>query len=85
MGKFDVVNLMYMPSCVQSHILTTLGSREEKAWEYNENDRILIMDLHKLLAPINYDDEEQMSNILAHVHLRVVDHVIIHAYVESCT
>jgi hypothetical protein len=85
MGKFDVVNLMDMPSRVQSHILTTLGSREEKAWEYNENDRILIMDLHKLLAPVNYDDEEQMSNILAHVHLRVVDHVINHAYVESCT
>ncbi len=26
-----------------------------------------------------------MSDILAHVHLRVIDHVVIHAYVESCT
>ncbi len=25
-----------------------------------------------------------MSNILAHIHMGVVDHFIIHAYVESC-
>jgi hypothetical protein len=72
-------------SHVRSHILTILGSREDNAWEYNENDRILIIDLHKLFAPVNYDNEKQMSDILAHVHLRVVDHVIIHAYVKSCT
>jgi hypothetical protein len=29
--------------------------------------------------------EKQMSNILAHVHLRVVDHLVIHAYSESYT
>jgi hypothetical protein len=26
-----------------------------------------------------------MSSILAHIHLGVVDHLIIHAYVEFCT
>jgi len=45
----------------------------------------LTIDLYKLFSPINYDDEEQMSRILAHVHLGVVDHVVIHAYAESCT
>jgi hypothetical protein len=35
-----------------------LGSGEDDAWEYNENDRILIIDLHKLLAPVNDDDEK---------------------------
>ncbi len=43
------------------------------------------MDLSKLLVPIGYDDGEQMLNILAHIHLGVVDHVVIHVYVESCT
>jgi hypothetical protein len=57
MGKFVVTNLMDMPSHVRSHILRILGSGEDKAWEYNENDRILIIDLHKLLTPVNYDDE----------------------------
>jgi hypothetical protein len=83
--KFDVANLMNMLSRVRFHILTTLGSREDKAWEYNENDHILTVHLYKLLSPINYDDEEQMSDILAHVHLGVVDHVVIHAFVESYT
>ncbi len=45
----------------------------------------MIMDLHKLLVPIDYDDEEQMSNIFAYIHIAVVDHFIIHAYVESYT
>ncbi len=85
MGKFEATNLMDMPSHVWSHILRILGSGENKAWEYNENDRILIIDLHKLLAPINYDDEKQLSDILAHVHLGVVNHVVIHAYLKSCT
>ncbi len=55
------------------------------AWEYNARDRTLIVDLHKLLVHDNDDGEEQISNILTHVHLRVVDHLIIHAYVESWT
>lgn len=76
---------MDMHSRVRSHILTTLGSWEERAWEYNENDRILTVDLNKLLSPVNYDDKEQMSDIFAHVHLGVVDHVVIHAFVESRT
>jgi hypothetical protein len=76
---------MDMPSHVQSHILRILGSREDKAWEYNENDRILIIDLHKLLALINDDDEKQMFDILTHVHMGVIDHVVIHAYLESYT
>ncbi len=45
-----------------------LGSGKDDAWEYNENDRILIIDLHKLFAPVNDDDEKQMFDILAHVH-----------------
>jgi len=85
MGKFEAINLMYMPSHVWSHILRIFGSKEDKAWEYNENDHILIINLHKLLAPVNYDDKKQMSSILAHVHLGVIDHVVIHAYLESCT
>ncbi len=85
MGKSEATNLMDMPSHVWSHILKILGSREDDAWEYNENDRILIVDLHKLFAPVNDDDEKQMSDILAHVHLGVVDHVVVHAYLESCT
>jgi hypothetical protein len=84
MGKSKATNLMDMPSHVRSHILKILGSGEDNAWEYNENDRILIIDLHKLLAPVNDGIEKQMSNILAHVHLGVVDHVVIHAYLESC-
>ncbi len=75
---------MDMPSHVRSHILKSLGSREDNAWEYNENDRILIVDLHKLLVPVDDDDKKQMSDILTHVHLGVVDHVVIHAYLESC-
>jgi hypothetical protein len=74
---------MNLPSHVQSHILAILGSREYMAWEYNAHDRTLIVDLHKLLVHDNDDCEEQISNILTHVHLRVVDHLIIHAYVES--
>jgi hypothetical protein len=85
LGKFDVINMMNMPSRVRSHILATLGSRENKAWEYNQNDRILIVKLHKLLVPVDYDDEKQMSSILMHSHMGVVDHLIIHACVESCT
>jgi hypothetical protein len=80
MGKFEAANLMDM-----LRILRNLGSGEDKAWEYNENDRIFIVDLHKLLAPVNDDDEKQMFDILAHVHLGVVDHVVIHAYLESYT
>jgi hypothetical protein len=85
MGEFEATNLMDMPSHVRSHILKSLGSGEDNAWEYNENNRILIIDLHKLFAPINDDDEKQMFDILAHVHLGVVDHLVIHAYLESCT
>jgi len=76
---------MNLSSRVQSHILTVLGSKEYVAWEYNTLDCTLIMDLHKLLVPNNDDGEKQMSSILTHVHLGVVDHLIIHAYVESCT
>jgi len=85
MGKSEATNLMDMPSHVRSHIFKFLWSGEYDAWEYNENDRILIVDLHKLLAPVIDDDEKQMSDILTHVHLGVVDHLVIHAYLESCT
>jgi hypothetical protein len=43
------------------------------------------VDLHKLLVSVDYDNEKQMLSIFAHVHLGVVDDVIIHAYVKSCT
>jgi hypothetical protein len=82
MGKINVVDMMNMPLCVQFHILGTLGSTKDKAWEYNPDNRILIVDLHKLFIPIGYDDEEHMSNIFVHIHLWVVDHVIIHVYVK---
>ncbi len=85
MRKFEATNLIDMPSHVRSHILKILGSGEDDAWKYNENDHILIVDLHKLLALVNDDDEKQMSDILAHVHLGVVDHVIIHAYLSLHT
>jgi hypothetical protein len=85
MGKSEATNMMDMPSHVRSHILKFLWSEEYDAWEYNENDRISIFELYKLLAPVTDDDEKQMSDILAHVHLGVVDHLVIHAYLESCT
>jgi hypothetical protein len=84
MRKSEATNLMDMPSHVRSHIAKFLWSGEYDAWEYNQNDRILIVDLHKLFAPVN-DDEKQMSDILAHVHLGVVDHLVIHGYLESGT
>jgi hypothetical protein len=57
MGKINVVDMMNMPLCVQFHILGTLGSTKDKAWEYNPGNHILIVDLHKLLVSIGYDDE----------------------------
>jgi hypothetical protein len=83
MGKSKAINLMDMPSHVRSHILKFLWAGEYDAWEYNENGRVLIVDLHKLLAPVTDDDEKQMTDILAHVHMGVVDHFVIHAYLES--
>jgi hypothetical protein len=80
MEKSKATNLMGMPSHVRSHI-----AGEYDAWEYNENDQVLIVGLHKLLAPVTDDDEKQMFDILAYVHLGVLDHLIIHAYLESCT
>jgi hypothetical protein len=85
MGKPEATNLMDMPSHVRSNILKFLWVGEYDAWEYNENGRVLIVDLHKLLAPVTNEDKKQMSDILAHVHLGVVDHLVIHAYLESCT
>jgi hypothetical protein len=85
MERINVAGMLNVPVSVCSHIMATLGSKEDVAWEYDPIDHILIVDMHKLLAPINYDDEEQMSDILAHIHFGGVDHLIIHAYVESCT
>jgi hypothetical protein len=84
MGEPEAANLTDMPSHVQSNILKFLWAGEYDAWEYNENGRVLIVDLHKLLAPVTDEDEKQMTDILAHVYLGVVDHLIIHAYIESC-
>jgi hypothetical protein len=85
MGKPEATNLMDMPSHVRSNILKFLWAGEYDAWKYNENGRVLFVDLHKLLAPVINEDEKQMSDILAHVHLGVVDHLVIYAYLKSCT
>jgi len=85
MGKPEATNLTDMPLHVRSNILKFLWAGEYDAWEYDENGRVLIVDLHKLLAPVIDEDEKQMSDILAHVYLGVVDHLVIHAYLESCT
>ncbi len=74
-----------MPSHVWSNILKFLWAGEYDAWEYNENGCVLIIDLHKLLALVIDDDEKQMTDIQAHVHLGVVNHLVIHAYLKSCT
>jgi len=58
-----------MPSHVWSNNLKFLWVGEYDAWEYDENGRVLIVDLHKLLAPVTDEDEKQMSDILAHVYL----------------
>jgi hypothetical protein len=52
MGKPEATNLMDMPLHVRFSILKFLWAGEYNAWEYNENDRVLIIDLHKLLAPV---------------------------------
>jgi hypothetical protein len=36
-----------------------------------------------LLAPVTDEWEKQMTDILAHVHLGVVDHLVILAYLET--
>jgi hypothetical protein len=56
MGKPEATNLMDMPLHVRSNILKFLWAGEYNAWEYNENDRVLIIDLHKLLAPVTDED-----------------------------
>jgi hypothetical protein len=84
MGEPEATNLTDMPSHVRSNILKFLWADEYDAWEYNENGRVLIVDLHKLFTPVTDEDERQMTDILAHVYLGVVNHLIIHAYIESC-
>ncbi len=85
MGEPKATNLMDMPSPVRYNILKFLWAKEYDAWEYNENGRVLIVDLHKLLAPVTDEHKKQMMDILTHVHLGVVDHLVIHAYLESTT
>jgi hypothetical protein len=76
--------MMNMPLHVRSYILKTSGSGKTRHG-YDPSDHILIVHLHKLFIPIGYDDKDQMLSILAHIHLGVVDHVIIYAYVKFCT
>jgi hypothetical protein len=83
MGKPEATNLMDMPSKVWTNILKFLWVGEYDAWEYKEDGRVLIVDLHKLLAPVTDEWEKQMPDILAHVHLEVVDHLVIHAYLKA--
>jgi hypothetical protein len=80
MGEPEATNMMDMPSEVRTNILKFLWAGEYDAWEYKEDGRVLIIDLHKLLALVTNEDEKQMTDILAHVHLGVVDHLVIHAY-----
>jgi len=83
MGALEATNLMDMPSEIRTNILKFLWAGEYDAWEYKEDVRVLIVDLHKLLAPVTNEWEKQMPDILAHVHLGVVDHFVIHAYLEA--
>jgi len=83
MGEPEATNLMDMPSEVRTNILKFLWAGEYDAWEYKDDGHVLIVDLHKLFAPITDEWEKQMPNILAHVHLGVVDHLVIHAYLEA--
>ncbi len=83
MGELEATNLMDMPLHVRSNILKFLWAGEYDAWEYKENGRVLIVDLHKLLALVTDEDEKQMMDILAHVYFGVVDHLVIHAYLEA--
>jgi hypothetical protein len=83
MGEPEATNLMDMPSEVRTNILKFLWAGEYDAWEYKEDGRVLIVDLHKLLAPVTDEWDKKMPDILAHVHLGVVDHLVIHAYLET--
>jgi len=83
MGELEATNLMDMPSEVRTNILKFLWVGEYDAWEYKEDGHVLIVDLHKLLAPVTDEWEKQMPDILTHVHLGVVDHLVIHAYLET--
>ncbi len=83
MGEPEATNLMDMPSNVRTNILKFLWAGEYDAWEYEENGGVLTVDLHKLLAPATDEWEKQMPYILAHVHLGVVDHLVILAYIEA--
>jgi hypothetical protein len=66
MEKINVINMMNMPLCVQSHILATLGLGENKAWEYNPSDGILIMDLHNCLSPLVMTMKTNVEHIRAY-------------------
>jgi hypothetical protein len=83
MGEPGATNLMDMPSNVRTNILKFLWAGEYDAWEYEENGHVLTVDLHKLLAPVTDEWEKQMTDILAHVHLGVVDHLVILADLEA--
>ncbi len=83
MGEPEATNLMDMPSNVRTNILKFLWAGEYDAWEYEENGRVLTVDLHKLLSPVTDESEKQMIDILAHVELGVVDRLVILAYLES--
>jgi hypothetical protein len=83
MGEPEATNLMDMPSLVRCNVLKFLWAGEYDAWEYNENGHVLIVDLYKLLFPVTDEQEKQMTDILAHFELGVIDHLIIHAYIES--
>jgi hypothetical protein len=85
MGKPKATNLMDMPSPVRCNILKFLWAGEYDACEYKENGHFFIVDLHKLLTSVTDEHEKQMTDILAHVQLGVVDHLVIHAYLESTT
>jgi energy-coupling factor transporter transmembrane protein EcfT len=61
----DMMNAYYV-----FDFISLLRSRKAKAWEYKPNDRILIINLHKLFVLISYDDKKQISNILALFTLR---------------
>ncbi len=76
---------MIMPLDIQLKILANLDLKFNKTSKYNPNTHILFMDLHNLMVPSNYDHENQMSNILIRIYFNVVNHLIIHTYIECCS
>jgi hypothetical protein len=81
----DIMTLTIMALDMQLKILANLDLKFNKTSKYNPKTHILFMDLHNLMVPNNHDHEKQKSIILMHIYFSVVNHLIIHTYIESCS